>query len=72
MMTEGRVFWHYTCPICKEMFEYGVFAGPQIKICQSCRNKLNEDICRDCKYRLALSCLECEKYEKFTPREVIH
>ena len=36
---EGRVFWHYTCPICGEMFEYCMFAGRPIKKCKKCEAK---------------------------------
>ena len=38
---EGRVFWHYTCPICKERFSYGMFAGRPIKKCKNCEAKDN-------------------------------
>ena len=36
---EGKVNWHYTCPICKEIFEYCMFAGPAIKICSKCKEE---------------------------------
>ncbi|HUW88936.1 MAG TPA: hypothetical protein VMV43_00300 [Candidatus Nanopelagicaceae bacterium] len=36
-MAEGRVFWHYTCPICEKRFEYSMIAGAPIKICSDCK-----------------------------------
>ena len=38
-MSEGRVFWHYTCPICDQMFPYGMFAGDPVRICAKCKDK---------------------------------
>lgn len=36
---EGRVFWHYTCPICNEIFHYSMIAGPAVNICYKCEKE---------------------------------
>lgn len=38
-MSEARIFWNYTCPICDETFPYGAIAGKAIKICDKCQTK---------------------------------
>ena len=35
-MTEGKVNWHYTCPICEKRFDYCFAAGPAEKLCKKC------------------------------------
>ena len=47
---EAKVNWHYTCPICGEMFEYAFAAGPAIKKCSKCKKPKK--------------CLNCRKYER--------
>ena len=38
-MTEGRVFWNYTCPSCGRHFAYCMFAGSPRRICDECKEK---------------------------------
>jgi len=38
-MSEARVHWHYTCPICEERFSYAFTSGRPIKECPKCKVK---------------------------------
>ena len=41
-MTEGKINWNYTCPICENTFPYGIFAGAPMKECDGCKAQIKE------------------------------
>ena len=41
-MSEGRVHWNYTCPICHKVFHYGMFAGKGVVKCDECKAQIKE------------------------------
>ena len=36
---EGKINWHYRCPICNGFFEYGAIAGSAVNICPKCKKE---------------------------------
>ena len=41
-MSEGKVHWTYTCPICKKTFPYSMFAGRGVMKCDDCKAQIVE------------------------------
>ena len=41
-MSEARVHWHYTCPICEKGFPYAFTAGRPIRKCKECKAQIKE------------------------------
>lgn len=42
-MSEGKVNWNYTCPICKKTFPYTMFAGKGVVKCKECKANIGND-----------------------------